>query len=98
MIKYKARLIIRDDLQSIHIDFDDQNVYAIILTFKIFKVLMTLIIAFNFKIRQLNAINVFFNFDYNEEVYCYMPNDYKVHDKMLKILKVLYDMRMSFLF
>ena len=64
MIKYKTRLIIRDDLQSIHIKIDDQNVYAIILTFKIFKTLMILITTFNFKIKQLNAINVFFNFDY----------------------------------
>ena len=88
--------MVRDDLQLAHIEIDDQDVYAIILTFKVFKILMILIIAFYLKTKQFDAINVFFNFDYNENVYCYMSESYKIHDKMLKILKILYDMRLFF--
>ena len=85
LIKYKTRLMIHDDLQSTHIEIDDQNVYAIILTFKMFRILMILIIAFHLKTKQFDTINVFLNFDYIENVYCYMSEDYKIHDKMLKV-------------
>ena len=44
--KYKTRLIIKNDFQK----FDIQNVYAVTLTIKIFKSLMTLTIAFDFRI------------------------------------------------
>ena len=94
LTKYKARLMIRDDLQLVHIEIDDQDVYAIILTFKIFRTLMILIIAFHLKTKQLNTINVFLNFDYNENIYCYISENYKIHNKMLKILKTLYDIRL----
>jgi hypothetical protein len=45
LIKYKARIVIKNDLQLI----DFQNVYAITLTSKVFRVLMTLVAAFNLK-------------------------------------------------
>ena len=53
--KYKTRLTVKNDFQK----FDIQNVYAATLTIKIFKFLMTLMIAFGLKTHQLNAINVF---------------------------------------
>jgi hypothetical protein len=43
--KFKTRLCVRDDLQSI-----DQNTYAITLTAKTFRALMTISIAFDLKI------------------------------------------------
>ena len=96
LIKYKTRLMVRDDLQSTHIEIDDQDVYAIILTFKMFKILMILMIVFHLKMKQFDAINVFFNSDYNENVYCYMFENYNIYNKMLKNLKALYDMRLFF--
>lgn len=93
LIKYKIRLIVRDDLQKMN----DQNVYAVTLVFKIIKILMVLIIAFGLKTWQLNAINAFLNAENDEVVYCHMSNEYKQHQKILKILKILYDQRKSFL-
>ena len=55
LTKYKTRLIVREDLQ----DIIDQNGYAAILTFKIFRVLMILIVVFNLKIQHLNLVNAF---------------------------------------
>ncbi len=66
LIKYEVRIMIRNDLQMI----DFQNVYAITLISKVFRVLMTLIAAFNLKTHQLDAINVFLNAHNDELIYC----------------------------
>ena len=89
MTKYKARLIVREDLQ----DMIDQNVYAVILTFKIFRVLITLIAVFNLKTQHLNLINAFLNVTNDVDIYCHLSNDYKIREKMLWIIKTLYKQR-----
>ncbi len=62
LTKYKARIVIRDDLQ----DADPQDVYAATLTSKVFRMLMTLMIAFYLETRQLNVVNAFLNAHNNE--------------------------------
>ncbi len=90
LFKYKARIVIHDDLQKIN---NAQNVYAATLASKIFRTMMTLIVDFHFKIRQLNAVNVFLNVFNDEKIYCYMSNEYKQFKKILKLLRALYDQR-----
>ncbi len=51
LIKYKARIMIRSDLQ----DADSQNVYAATLASKFFRMLMTLVAVYSLKTRQLDA-------------------------------------------
>ena len=46
LIKYKAYLCVKDDLQS-----TEQNVYVATLTYKIFRVLMTIVNVWNLKTR-----------------------------------------------
>jgi hypothetical protein len=46
--KYKVRIVIRDDLQKVN---NAQNVYAATFALKIFRMMMTLIIDFHFKIK-----------------------------------------------
>ena len=89
--KYKTRLIIRNDFQ----EFDIQNVYAVTLTIKIFKFLMTLTIAFDFRIHQLNTVNVFFNAQNDDLIYCFLSDDYRKSEKIMKIMRVLYDQKKS---
>jgi hypothetical protein len=91
LIKYKARIMIRDDLQMI----DSQNVYAITLASKMFRVLMILMTAFNLKTRQLNAINAFLNAHNDELIYCQMFDDYRLDEKVIKIIRALYERRKS---
>jgi hypothetical protein len=93
LIKYKARIVIKDDLQII----DSQNVYAITLIFKIFEILMILITALNLKTRQLNAINAFLNAHNDELIHCQMSDDYRLNEKVIKMIRVLYEQRKSFL-
>jgi hypothetical protein len=92
LFKYKARIVIRDDLQKIN---NAQNVYAATFASKIFCMMMTLIVDFHFKIRQLNAVNVFLNVFNDEKIYCHMSNEYKQFKKILKLFWALYDQRKS---
>jgi hypothetical protein len=93
LIKYKARIMMRDDLQ----DVNSQDVYAATLTSKIFRMLMTLVIAFHLETRQLDVVNAFLNAHNDEFVFFQMFDDYKLQSKCYRVIKALYDQRKSFL-
>jgi hypothetical protein len=93
LIKYKARIVITSDLQNVN----SQDVYAATLTWKVFRMLMTLVIAFHLKTRQLNVFNAFLNIHNDELVYRQMFDDYHLDDKCYKIIKALYNQRKSLL-
>ncbi len=76
---------------------DLQNVYAITLISKVFRILMILIAAFNLKTRQLNAINAFLNAHNDDSIYCQMSDDYRLDEKVIKIIRALYEQRKSLL-
>ncbi len=84
--------MIRDDLQKVK---NAQNVYAATFASKIFRMMMTLIVDFHFKIKQLNVVNVFLNVFNDEKIYYHMSNEYKNLKKILKLLRVLYEQRKS---
>jgi hypothetical protein len=46
--KYKARIVIRDDLQKVN---NAQNVYVATFALKIFRMMMTFVVDFHFKIK-----------------------------------------------
>ncbi len=91
LMKYKARIVIKNDLQMI----DLQNVYVVTLISKVFRILMTLVAAFDLKTRQLNAINAFLNAHNDELIYCQVSNDYRLNEKVIKIIRALYEQRKS---
>ncbi len=92
--KYKARIVIRNDLQKIN---NAQNVYAATFASKIFRMMMIFVADFHLKIKQLNAVNVFLNVFNDEKIYYHMSNEYKNFKKILKLFRTLYDQRKSFL-
>jgi hypothetical protein len=94
LFKYKARIVIRDDLQKVN---NAQNVYAATFVLKIFRMMMILVVDFHLKIKQLNAVNVFWNVFNDEKIYCHMSNEYKNLKKILKLFRALYDQKKSFL-
>ncbi len=93
LIKYKARIVMKEDLQ----DADPQDVYAATLVSKMFRLLMTLVIAFHLKTRQLDVVNAFLNAHNDEFVYCQMSDDYRLDDRCYRIIRALYDQRKSLL-
>ncbi len=94
LFKYKARIMIRDALQKVN---NAQNVYAATFASKIFRMMMTFVVDFHLKIKQLNVVNVFLNVFNDEKIYCHMSNEYKQFKKILKLLRALYDQRKSLL-
>jgi hypothetical protein len=86
--KFKTRLCVKNDLQS-----TDQNTYAITLTAKTFRVLMTISIAFDLKIWQYDAISAFINNEIDEELYSECPNEFSRFDYCWKLNKTLYELK-----
>jgi hypothetical protein len=88
--KYKTCIVIREDLQKIN---NVQNMYVATFASKIFRMIMTFVVDFHLKIKQLNIVNVFLNVFNDEKIYYYMSNEYKQFKKILKLLRALYDQR-----
>ncbi len=86
--KFKTRLCVRDDLQSI-----DQNTYAAIFAAKTFRVLMIISTAFNLKIWQYDAVNAFINSEIDEELYNENSNEFSRLDYCWKLNKALYELK-----
>jgi hypothetical protein len=72
-----------------------QNVYAVTLASKIFRMLMIMMTVYRLKTRQLDAVNAFLNAINNETVYCYMLDEYKQSKKVFRMIKALYEQRKS---
>lgn len=90
LIKHKARLCVRGDLQR-----TDQDVYAATLAIRIFRALMAIVAAFNLSTRQYDAVNAFANSDIDEPVYCKPPDGWTGPDVLLLLLKALYGLKQS---
>ena len=52
-------------------------------------------IAFDFRIYQLNAVNAFFNTQNDDSIYCFLFDDYKKSKKIMKIMRALYNQKKS---
>ena len=91
LIKYKARLVARGDLQ----EATGQDVYAATLAFKMFRTLMALMAAYGLDSRQMDAINAFLNVLMQQPVYCQMPEGFTRDNSMLEVWKALYGIRKS---
>ena len=74
LVKYKARLVVRGDLQrySIH-----DETYAATLASRTFRALMAMTAYFDLDTEQLDAINAFINSRIDEEVYVRCADGYK---------------------
>ena len=90
-IKYKARLVVRGDMQQS--TFTDT--YAATLAGKTFRALMAMVAAFDREAFQPDAVNAFTNSSLDEVVYVEMPEGYEDKRFSLRLLKALYGLRRS---
>ncbi len=88
--KFKTRLCVRDDLQSI-----DQNTYATTLAAKTFRVLMIISTAFDLKIWQYDAVNAFINNEIDEKLYNEKSNEFSRFDYCWRLNKTLYELKQA---
>ena len=89
LVKYKARLCIRGDLQR----SNSQDTYAATLAVRTFRALMALTAAYDLEALQLDAVNAFLNSPIDEEIYCKCPPGYENLGKGLKLVRALYGLR-----
>jgi hypothetical protein len=75
LIKFKARLCVRGDLQS-----TEQDIYAATLAVRIFRALVALTAAFDLEMWQYDAVNAFINSCVNEEIFCEYSDGFKRSD------------------
>jgi hypothetical protein len=90
LIKYKARLMTRGDMQH-----TNQNTYAVTLATRIFRALMTLTAAFNLETRQFDAMNAFVNSLIDEPTYCRSSENWSYEIEILLLKRALYELKQS---
>ena len=59
---------------------------------------MTIVVVFDLKTRQYNAINVFVNNEINEFIYCKSSDDWKKANELFLLLRALYELKQSLAF
>ena len=90
LTKYKARLCAKNDFQKTAVD-----TYAATLTVQIFRVLMTLVCAFDLETRQYDAINAFVNSEIDKSVYLRPSAGWVKNDVLLFLHRALYGLKQS---
>ena len=90
LLKYKARICVRGDLQP---QSNMHDTYAATLAAKIFRFFIAIIAYFNLETVQLDVVNAFANNYLDELVYIEHPNGFKEYGKILRLLRVFYDLR-----
>ncbi len=92
LMKYKARICVRGDLQPIGL----QETYAATLAFRVFRALMALSAAFGLIAEQLDAVTAFLNAKLDEVVYVRFPEGFEEDStSCLRLLRALYGLRRS---
>jgi Reverse transcriptase (RNA-dependent DNA polymerase) len=97
LVKFKARICVRGDLQTTHINDN----YAATLAVRIFRALMALTASFNLEILQLDAVNAFLNSEIDEEVIIQWPPGLEppveagTPRQVLQLLKALYGLKQA---
>lgn len=91
LVNFKARICVRGDLQP----KNDEETYASILAFQVFRLLMVLVASFDLETVQADAVNAFCNSPLDDEVYLYNPPGFNTNGYVLCLLRGLYGLRKS---
>ena len=89
LIKYKARCVVRGDLQKPHGD-----TYAATLAVKSFRALIAIINYFGLVAMQYDALYAFLNASLNRKLYVETPYIFRRRDgALLRVLRALYGLQ-----
>ncbi|KAF7174442.1 hypothetical protein CNMCM5623_007239 [Aspergillus felis] len=89
LIKAKARICVRGDLQKMTRD----DTTAATLAARTFRTLMAIAAVFDLDIRQIDAVNAFVNSLLDEEVYTYMAEGFSEPGFVYRLRRALYGLR-----
>ncbi|EDN97519.1 hypothetical protein SS1G_12370 [Sclerotinia sclerotiorum 1980 UF-70] len=90
LIKFKARICARGDLQS-----TEEETYAATLTSQIFRAMMAIAAAFDLEIRQFDVSNAFLHATLRQPIICKCPDGFEVPGKVISVNQALYGFRES---
>src|SRR5436305_11899272 len=90
LIKYKARLVARGDLQ-----YTIEDTYTATLIAQIFRAIIAIIAAFDLETRQYDTINAFANASLPNPIACKCTKGYNKPRFILRILQALYKLKIS---
>jgi hypothetical protein len=89
LLKYKARLVVRRDLQEQYSD-----TYAATLAARLFRALIALACAFSLKAMQYNVPNAFLNALLDRTLYVRTPDGFQdKYSQTLRLLRALYSLK-----
>jgi hypothetical protein len=89
LLKSKARLVVRGDLQEQYGD-----TYAATLAARLFRALMALACAFNLKAMQYNMLNAFLNATLDRALHVRTPDGFQEkYGQVLRLLRALYGLK-----
>ena len=93
LLKYKARLVVRGDLQP----KQDEETYAATLAARVFRFLMAVAAHFNLEAKQFDAINAFTNAKIRKPIWVRFPpgKQHQFPGYVLLLLRALYGLRVS---
>jgi len=91
LTKFKARICVRGDQQPL----TDKETYAATLAGKSFRILLALAARWDLTLRQLDAVNAFQNSPLDEEVFIQLPDGFREHGMVGRLLRALYGLRRS---
>jgi hypothetical protein len=91
LLKYKARLVVRGDLQP----KQDEETYAATLAARVFRFLMALAAYFDLEAKQFDAVNAFTNAKIKSKVWIRFPPGKQVPGHVLLLQRALYGLRVS---
>ena len=86
--KYKARFIIKKDLQIIK-----EKTYVATIVIQTFRVIIIIYAAFDFNYKSYDVINIYVNLALYKSIYYQFFPRYEKSNKMLKLLKALYGLK-----
>ena len=91
LIKYKARLCVRRDLQPTPL----RDTYAATLASRTFRAIAAIVASFDLETRQLDAVSAFTNSPLDEPIYIKAPEGLNIPVPNLLLLRALYGLRQS---
>ena len=90
LLKHKARLVARGDLQ-----YTAEDTYAATLAAQTFRAVMAIVAAFDLETRQYDAVNAFANAMLTTPIVCQCAEGYERPDHVLWVQRALYGLKTS---
>ena len=93
LLKYKARLVVRGDLQP----KQDEETYVATLAARVFRFLIAIVAYFDLEAKQFDAINAFTNAKIRKKIWVRFPpgKQHQFPGYVLLLLRALYGLRVS---